>query len=258
MSFLSLEPLINKTISPHDHLYKVYEKNYTPNEYFLSGIRQLETLDAILNEHAHEGLKDCKSIADFACHYGRLLRCLRAALPDAELSACDIDRDAIDFCASQFGCRPFRTGWYPWSLRAIGQHDLVVCISLLTHTHKNFLRRVLGLWERMLKPGGVLVFSFLGERYIDEWIAGKMEHYGPVSMAIRDKKVREFHKNGHTFCGYSTSYSFTKKKYGIGFLSQTVVENEISGFRRLRYLETIPGFENSFGQDIAVVRKLPV
>ena len=232
MSFLSLEPLINKTISPHDHLYKVYEKDYTPNDYFLSGLKQLETLDSLLNIYFQKELKYFYSIADFACHYGRMLRCMRVALPNAELYAYDIDRPAVDFCAAQFGCIPVLTDWEPEKFEVSHQHDLVICVSLLTHTDKSFFSSALKLWERMLKPGGILLFTYLGERFLDDWTAGKLDHYGRVDPSVRKQKVDEFYKSGHAFSGYDTGYSY-KKQYGIGFISQEAVENEVKMFRQL-------------------------
>ena len=43
---------------------------------------------------------------DFACGHGRVMRTLKAAFPDALLTACDIDRDGVDFCARTFGAAP--------------------------------------------------------------------------------------------------------------------------------------------------------
>ena len=42
------------------------------------------------------------------------------------------------------------------------QHDFIFCISLLTHTRKEFFTNAVRLWEKMLSPGGLLLFTFLG------------------------------------------------------------------------------------------------
>ena len=50
-SFLHLEPLINKTISPKDALYPVYKKDNAERNYFLSGLRQLAAFDHLLHKY---------------------------------------------------------------------------------------------------------------------------------------------------------------------------------------------------------------
>ena len=47
---------------------------------------------------ANKNLQDIKKILDFPCGYGRVLRVLKAAFPEAQITACDIVRDAVDFC----------------------------------------------------------------------------------------------------------------------------------------------------------------
>jgi hypothetical protein len=83
-----------------------------------------------------------------------------------------------------------------------------------------------------------------------------MEHYGSVPQTVRDLKVSEFRQFGHAFWGYNTGYS-NANEYGVGFLRTEVVVNEVTMHPMLEFIELISGFENSFGQDLAVIRKLP-
>ena len=253
-SFRGLESQVSRVISPRDRLYPVYVAQYGPDEYIRSGLQNLDALEHLLTAHAARHLRDCESVVDFACHYGRLLRCLRAALPDRTLYACDIDSDAVDFCAREFGCVPLVTDWDPGRVEVTVEHDLVICLSLVTHTRVTFLRAVLALWERMLKPGGLLFFTFLGEAYIDEWRAGRLDHYAEVTEAAREAAIRKFAQDGHAFCGLRTSYSATEE-YGIGFVREALVRDAVGRCSSLRLLETQSGFSNGFGQDIAVVRR---
>jgi hypothetical protein len=46
------------------------------------------------------------SILDLPCGHGRVCRMLRASFPDAHLTVCDLDHDAVDFCAAQFNATP--------------------------------------------------------------------------------------------------------------------------------------------------------
>src|ERR1700729_3189423 len=49
---------------------------------------------------------DFTSILDLPCGHGRVTRWIRAAYPDAKLTACDILTDGVDFCADTFGAIP--------------------------------------------------------------------------------------------------------------------------------------------------------
>jgi SAM-dependent methyltransferase len=255
--FSNLEPLINKTISSKDALYPVYKKDNAEQKYFLSGLRQLASFDQLLQRYGAKRLAECQSIVDFACHYGRVLRCLRAALPSGKLYACDIDREAVEFCKKEFGCLPLYGSWNLEDMVFGDQHDFIFCISLLTHTRKEYFSKALKLWETMLQPGGLLLFTFLGEDYIDKWISGQLDHYvpTPVGKITLQSKVAEFQKFGHTFQGFTTGYS-TTDDYGIGFLNRNVIENELRSYTTLKLEEVIPGFKNDFSQDLAVVLKL--
>ena len=77
----------------------------------MSGLRQLGAFDFLLYEYGGKRLAECRSIVDFACHYARVLRCLRTALPNGKLYACDIDREAVDFCVKEFDCLALYGSW---------------------------------------------------------------------------------------------------------------------------------------------------
>jgi SAM-dependent methyltransferase len=255
--FSHLESVVKKIISPKDALYPVYKNNNTERNYFISGLRQLASFDHLLHEYANRGLAGCGSIVDFACHYGRVLRCLRAALPSGKLYACDIDREAVEFCVKEFGCLPLYGSWNIEDMILGEPHDFIFCISLLTHTRKEYFSKVVKLWEKMLQPGGLLLFTFLGEGYIDQWISGGLDHYvpTPVDKITLQSKVAEFRKVGHTFQGFTTGYS-TTDDYGIGFLNRNLIESELKAHTALKLQDVTSGFENNFSQDLAVVLKL--
>lgn len=255
--FSHLESVVKKIISPKDALYPVYERDHNERNYFVSGLRQLGAFDFLLYEYSGKRLAECESIVDFACHYGRVLRCLRAALPNGKLYACDIDREAVDFCVKEFDCLPLYGSWNVEDMNIGEPHEFIFCISLLTHTRKDFLSRALTLWEKMLSPGGLLLFTFLGEEFADKWIGGQLDHYAPapIDKSVVQARIVEFRESGHTFHGYGTPYS-DAEEYGIGFLSKDLVQAELSTHSGIKLLEFIPGSTNDFSQDLAVVLRV--
>lgn len=254
LDYSLLASRLSWVISPMDNLYSVYKQNGAEEEYFRSAYRQLNELDGLLRQHSEHRLLTLSSIADYACHYGRLLRMFRAALPETELLAYDVDPQAVEFCERHFSSLPGVVGWKDDAAQLMPRHQLLTCASLLTHTGIDFYRQVLSVWERLVQPGGLICFTYLGDRYISKWLNGELDHYGPVSAQLRVDKAKAYQQRGHALAGFDTPYS-KAQDYGVGFMSESTVVAELAHHPQLEYLGTIPGDHSEFNQDLAVVRK---
>ena len=252
MSFVERLDSINRVIHPSDALAPVYSAQYGLDEYFRSALRQVDALDALTDIHIGKPLNELRAIADFACHYGRLVRALRVAAPEAQIYACDIDIEALSFCKRELKAQTFYSGWSETAAE-IPQVDLLVCVSLFTHTRKAFFEQTIDLWSRMVRPGGLMVFTYLGDNFIKSWEAGEMAHYGTATEEERARTAADFRANGHAFHGYRTPYSETE--YGVGFLSTETVKSTLAKNGDLVLLELRQGPSNEFGQDVAIVRR---
>jgi MoaA/NifB/PqqE/SkfB family radical SAM enzyme/SAM-dependent methyltransferase len=245
---------VNRTVSPHDVIYSTADA-VRSDWYFQSAADQLAEIDAVLREHDHPGLAGSRAVADFASHYGRMTRVLRAALPHAAVYACDIDRGAVRFCADELGALPVVTGWRPDEESLPSDLDAIVCVSLLTHTPLEHWRRTLRAWARMLRPGGAVAFTYLSERYLAPWLAGDMEHYGAYSRATRAGATRALRNDGFGFAPLPPMYG-DELWYGIAFATAEVVRRELAAAG----LETIamPGDSNlRFAQELVLARRPP-
>ena len=243
---------VNRAVPSRDVIFGGFEAA-EPGAYFTSGASQLAEIDAWLREHGHPGLAGSRAVADFACHYGRMTRALRAALPHAAVYACDIDRDAVGFCASELGALPVVTGWRPDEERLPGDLDAVLCVSLLTHTPLAHWRRALRAWARMLRPGGVAAFTFLSDSRLDAWLAGEMERYGSYSREQRAAAARAVREEGFGFAALTSGYG-GEPFYGVAFCSPDVVRQEI-GAAGLELLALPAEASPAFGQDLALARR---
>lgn len=243
---------VNRTISSLDTIFAGFEAAQ-PGAYFSSAPSQLAEIDVRLQECGHPGLAGSRAVADFGCHYGRITRALRAALPHAAVYACDIDDSAVKFCADELGALPVVTGWRPNEECLPGDLDAILCVSLLTHTPLDHWRRVLRAWARMLRPGGVAAFTFLSESHIDAWQAGAMEHYGSYSREQRAATLRSMHEQGHGFAALTSGYG-GEPFYGIAFGKSGVVRREIAA-AGLELLVLPAEVSPAFAQDLALVRK---
>jgi SAM-dependent methyltransferase len=144
-------------ISPNDHMWKCGQA-----EYFAVGLSALACIERAL---ATVGVRPA-SILDLPCGHGRVCRMLRAAFPDAHLTACDIDRDGADFCAAQFQAEPAYSRVDIGHLRLPRSFDLIWCGSLFTHLDCDRWPEFLEFFADHLSPGGVLVFTTHGPRVI--------------------------------------------------------------------------------------------
>jgi SAM-dependent methyltransferase len=181
-------------ISPQDLMYR-----HDPEHYFRFGKTAVKLIRHALFTTQRTTFN---SILDLPCGHGRVLRSLRAEFPRARLTACDIDRNAVDFCAETFGAESVYSSEDPSELD-VGQHDLIWCGSLFTHLKDwdDFLR----LFERSLVPRGILVFTTAGRamgadgfRYVEypDEVKGPLgiEHYGTSysSLSWVLKKLEDF------------------------------------------------------------------
>ena len=89
---------VSRTISANDLMF-----DKAAAAYLYSGAVAMQLIRQCLTA---VGTQEVRRVLDFGCGHGRVMRVLRAAFPDGELVACDIDKDAVSFCAENFGARP--------------------------------------------------------------------------------------------------------------------------------------------------------
>lgn len=125
---------------------------------------------------------DFTSILDMPCGHGRVARWLRAAYPQARLTACDLLKDGVDFCASTFDAVPVYSSRRPDVAMFGDSYDLIFCGSLLTHVDVEQWDRFIDLWWTLLRPGGLLVVTTHGDLVAQRMRAGDLYGYPPDSV----------------------------------------------------------------------------
>src|SRR4029453_1584213 len=91
-------PNLITTISPLDGMYVAGGEAH----YFGVGA---DALKLVRQAMSLAGKENISSILDLPCGHGRVLRYLKAAFPQASLTACDLDHGCVDFCVATFGAR---------------------------------------------------------------------------------------------------------------------------------------------------------
>lgn len=139
-------------------------------------------------------------ILDLPCGHGRVLRVLRAGFPAAEIHACDLNRDGVDFCARQFGATPFYSQPDLARVQLPGPYDLIWVGSLMTHVRADRWPGFLGFFRRHLAPAGVCLFTVHGASAARK-IRGGESGYG---LADPGGFLAAFDRDGFAYEDYAT------------------------------------------------------
>jgi SAM-dependent methyltransferase len=165
-----------------------------PDVYFTAGRSALRSIRLAMLASNHTRVS---SILDFASGGGRVLRYLKAAFPDAQLTACDVVDVYLRFCSDVFGARAVESNLDPSQVELEGQYDLIWCGSLLSHTDGDDFAGFLKLWESALAPGGVLVFTVMG-RSVPVALRNGMSPLS-ISQEEADQILRGYEATGFAF-----------------------------------------------------------
>ena len=140
------------------------------------------------------------SILDIPSGYGRVLRFLREMFPNAEITAAEIDRTALDFCRRHFAVTTFLSKTSFSDLNLPRRFDLIWCGSLFTHINEQSSRNLLQFFHDHLSTQGVCIFSTHGQRSID-WIQSKKVTYG-LTENEQQEVIRGFQEQGYGYVDY--------------------------------------------------------
>jgi SAM-dependent methyltransferase len=219
-----------ETTSPDDWIH-----TRGPGNYYRTGRTTIRRVrQAMLQTRKPE----VRRILDFGSGYGRILRQFKAAFPAAQLAACDILPEAVDFCAQTFGAEPVYAADDPGETGLEGQFDLIWLGSLFTHLDAPRWRSLLDLLERVLEPEGLLLFTTQG-RFIRDQIAERswLDASGQpiwvnwgVGENQLDRVVADYDAGGF---GY-LEWGALDRQYGTSIATPAWV---------MQQLQTRPGFE---------------
>lgn len=196
----------------------------------------LSAMRSILPALRMAGSARCARILDLPCGHGRVLRWLRARFPEAVITACDLNRAGVDWCAATYGAQPVYSVPDLSVLDLGGNYDLIWCGSLLTHLDAAGWMRFLAFFEQQLAPGGVLVFSSHG-RQCAEWVQVGRFDYG-LKAEVIPQLLADYRSLGFAYQNYwhSTEYgiSLATPQWVLGYL-QTRAQLRVLGYSEVAW-----------------------
>jgi Methyltransferase domain len=132
----------------------------------------------------------------FPCGRGHVVRALRGAFPDAEITACDLDRQAVDFCAEAFGAVPLYADEDPDRIEIDSTFDLIWAGSLFTHLDSGRWLPFIELLEGRLRPWGILLFATNGSYRAAGLGSTELEVEGADEMRTEYARTGFSHRGG--------------------------------------------------------------
>jgi SAM-dependent methyltransferase len=178
----------------------------------------LEKIEECL-EAAGRGWEEPRSWLDFGCGYGRVLRFLIGHVSPGRVYAGDVIREAVDFCASEFGARPLHLDTRP-KLVDLPEVDFLYAVSIVTHLTERDARETLNLFGNALRPGGVALFTTHGRRSLEQ-----IELYGQQYVPLRNELESRVEERGIAFVPYPYAL---RHDYGMTWHSEAYVRRTMA------------------------------
>ena len=183
-------------------------------DYFLrSGERHAALIRQVLAEHGTP-LDECSALLDFGCGCGRVVRRWRD-LAGTDIVGCDINPKMIAWCTQNLPYGTFLvTELDPPLPFDRDRFDVVYAFSVFTHLPEALQFAWIAEFGRVIRPGGLLVISTLGEHY-----AGLGRLTGPELEAFHQGELVVLYEGdpGSNLCSAYHPVSYVRDTLAVGF-----------------------------------------
>jgi SAM-dependent methyltransferase len=130
-----------------------------------SGKQHADLVRDVLREQGAE-IEDLGALLDWGCGCGRVLR-QWSGLPGARVFGCDINPKMVQWCAANLDFAEVSvTELEPPLPYADSTFDLIYAFSVFTHLSEQLQQEWMSECLRVLRPGGYLLISTMGEYYL--------------------------------------------------------------------------------------------
>ncbi|HVD87027.1 MAG TPA: class I SAM-dependent methyltransferase [Solirubrobacterales bacterium] len=132
---------------------------------------------------------ELRTVLDFGCGCGRVARhWSRAEGP--EIYGCDYNPDLVAWCSSNLpSLRVTRNQLAPPTPYVTGSFDLIYGLSVFSHLDEPLQGSWLAEFRRLLRPGGLLVLSVLGDRLRHRLDAGERERFDRGQVVVKRPRL---------------------------------------------------------------------
>jgi SAM-dependent methyltransferase len=129
------------------------------------------------------------AILDFGCGCGRVARHW-AAVEGPEIHGCDYNEGLVAWCKSNLPfLRTTRNELAPPLPYVAQSFDLIYALSVFSHLSESLQRSWIAEFRRLLRPGGLLVLSVLGERVRDRLTEAERARFGRGELVVERPRL---------------------------------------------------------------------
>ena len=203
--------------------------------YYKVGLSAIRCIDEAV---AQAKLPLVRTILDLPCGSGRVLRFLVQRFPQAEVTACEIQRGPVQFCVRTFGARPAYSSINLDEVDLATKFDLIWCGSLATHLNEHDIIALLRVFARHLPVGGLLVFTTHGDFAAERLQQGQFDYSVPAES--RAAMGRDYSETGYGFADYAG-----ERNWGVSLTSPEWIRSrvrELGTWREIYFKER--GWDN--------------
>jgi len=153
------------------------------------------------------------SCLDLGCGYGRVLRYLHKKIDPRNITACDINREAVQFCKKEFGVKAL---FSKTDFRKVqfDTYDLIWIGSLFTHLSEEYTLNLIKVLGEILAEEGILVFTIQSEKNLEK--KSRKKNIDPLK--------NDFNKKGIAFLPYGY---YQDKNIGLTWHSHNYILKNI-------------------------------
>jgi SAM-dependent methyltransferase len=181
-------------------------------EFLRSGEQHAQLIRSLLEEHG-SGVEAAAPILDFGCGCGRVARHWHGT--DVGLHGCDVNPRMVEWCRRNLELGRFDVNTMEPPLPyAEGTFGLAYALSVFTHLPERLQLDWVLEFERVLRPGGYLLFSTLGEYYagLDRLTAAERAAFGEGRLVVLFEEDA-----GESFCSAYHPRRYVEETLAHGF-----------------------------------------
>lgn len=137
------------------------------DETLIRAFRVYTLFKQIIDRH-YGGLSRCENILDFGCGWGRITRFFLRDLDPTGIWGVDCIPSIVEFCKqTNRWCNFQAVSTTPPTTFPDNMFDVIYSYSVFSHLSEDIHQRWISEFERILKPGGLLIATTRGREFIE-------------------------------------------------------------------------------------------